>query len=117
MLKREVCTPLTLLAPPTTESANDNNQWVERLHERFRDTHELLVEVAKAIHRADALRTDWQQKGFNFEVSYSIWLYEPKPQCKYPHTLEPNRWSGPWKVTRRISLCAYSIKKVEATIA
>ena len=36
MLGKEVYTPLTLLAPPTPGQANDNNQWVEGLHERFR---------------------------------------------------------------------------------
>lgn len=116
MLGREVCTPLTLLAPPTPGQVN-TNQWVEQLHENFRDTHELVVEVTKASHRAEAPRADRRQKGFTFEVGNFVWLYEPKPQRKYPHKLEPNRWSGPWEVTRRISSCVYAIKKVGTATA
>ena len=116
MLGREVCTPLTLLAPPTPGQVN-TNQWVEQLHENFRDTHELVVEVTKASHRVEAPRADRRQKGFTFEVGNFVWLYEPKPQRKYPHKLEPNRWSGPWEVTRRISSCVYAIKKVGTATA
>ena len=117
MLGREVCTPLTLLAPSTSGQTIDNSQWVERLHERFRDTHELVVEVTKASHRAEVPGADRRQKGYTFEISNFVWLYEPKPQRKYPYKLEPNRWSGPWEVTKRISSCVYAIKKVGTTVA
>ena len=94
MLRGEVYTPLTVLARPTPGQANVN-QWVQQLHENFRDTHELVVEVTKACHRAEAPKADRRQKGFTFEVGNFVWLYEPKTQRKYLHKLEPNRWFGP----------------------
>ena len=60
MLGREICTPLTLLAPPAQRKVNVN-QWVEQLHENLRDTYKLVVNMTKASHRAKAPRAARRQ--------------------------------------------------------
>ena len=111
MLGREVVTPITLLAPPAP-GVEAETDWVQSLHKKFRDTHELVVETTKASHRADQVYADRRNKGLTFQVDSLVWLYEPKPRKRLTPKLDANRWSGPWIVLKVISQRVYLIKKV-----
>ena len=107
MLGREVATPVILLAgSPNTEQVVP---WVADLRRKFEDTHRLVVETTKAAQRSTKLYADQRQKGFNFDEGQLVWLYDLKPRRGVLHKLDANKWSGPWVVAKKISLCVYLI--------
>ena len=109
MLGREVRTPVTLLAPlpPGQEYETD---WGRDFHARFGDMHQLVTEVTKQKHRAEAPRHDRRCKNLTFNEGDLVWVYDPKQRRGKTPKLDPNRWSGPWKITRKVSKCTYCVK-------
>ena len=110
MMGREVETPLTLLAPPPTTTNNDI-PWVEALEDRFRDTYATVLTTTKNQLRTAKAYHDRRQKGLNFEAGASVWLYDPKVKKGVSPKLDARRWSGPWIIVRKISVCVYVIRK------
>ena len=109
MLGREVRTPVTLLAPLPPSQDYETN-WGRDFHARFGDMHQLVTEVTKQKHRAEAPRHDRRCKNLTFNEGDLVWVYDPKQRRGKTPKLDPNRWSGPWKITRKVSKCTYCVK-------
>ena len=109
MLGREVRTPVILLAPlpPGQEYETD---WVRDFHARFGDMHQLVTEVTKQKHRTEAPRHDRRCKNLTFNEGDLVWICDPKQRQRKTPKLDPNRWSGPRKITQKVSKCTYCIK-------
>jgi transposase InsO family protein len=110
MLGREVATPTTLLAPPPPDQ-EPRVEWVEQLHERFRDTHARVVEATKANQRAVKSYADRRQRDLYFEPGEQVWLYDPKPRRGQPHKIDAHKWDGPYVVEKRISAAVYVVRR------
>ena len=110
MLGREVNTPISLLAPPAPDTVQ-RTDWVESLHEKFRDTHERVVEVTGRQQQAGKFQADLKQKGYNFDEGSLVWLYDPKPKKGISPKLDAKRWAGPFRVIKRISQCVYCVRR------
>ena len=109
MLGREVRTPVTLLAP-LPPGQEYETEWGRDFHSRFGDMHQLVTETTKQKHRAEAPRQDRRCKNLVFKEGDLVWVYDPKQRRGKTPKLDPNRWSGPWKVTRKVSKCTYCVK-------
>jgi hypothetical protein len=110
MFGRETTTPVTLLAPPAP-AAVQQNDWVNSLHQRFRETHQLVVDNTQASQRVTKTYADRRQKNLIFQEGALVWLFEPKPRKNRSPKLDAERWTGPWVIIRSISACVYLIKK------
>jgi hypothetical protein len=108
MLGREVATPATLLSGPVNE-IEEQVEWVNNLRRKFEETHRIVTETTKAVHRTAKVYFDRKQKGYLFDEGQLVWVYDPKPKKNQSHKLDANKWSGPWVVTKRISACVYLV--------
>ena len=109
MFGREATTPATLLAPQAPD-AEPRHEWVDGLHQRFRDTYRLVVEATQASQRVTQRYANRRQKNMAFKKGDLVWLYEPKPRKGRSPKLNAEKWTGPWTIEKVISACVYLIK-------
>ena len=77
---------------------------------RFGNMQQLVTDVTKQKHRAEAPRHDRRCKQLTFNEGDLVWVYDPKQRRGKTPKLGHNRWPGPWKITRKISKCTYCVK-------
>jgi hypothetical protein len=107
MLGREVRVPLSLLVP-WPENEKPTTDYVAELKKRFEDAHQLATEKAEATHRSEQPRLDRKARQLCFQVGDLVRYWDPKPVKGVSHKLRSN-WRGPWKVTKVITSCTYTI--------
>ena len=90
MLGREVRTPVTLLAPLPPGQDYETERGRD-FHEKFGDMHQLVTEVTKQKHRAEASRHDRRCKQLTFNEGDLVWVHDPKQRRGKTPKLDPNR--------------------------
>ena len=109
MLGREVRIPVTLLIPLPSGQKYETD-WGRDFHARFGDMHQLATEVTKQKHRVEVPRHGRRCKNLTFNEGDLVWAYDPKQRQRKTPKLDPNKWSRPWKITRKVSKCTYCVK-------
>ena len=94
MLRREVKTPVTLLAPLLPGQEYETEQ-IRDFHEQIGEMHQLITEVMKQKHCAEAPRYDRHCKNLVFNEGDLVWVYDPKQRRAKTPKLDQNKWSGP----------------------
>ena len=94
--------------PPGQENYTSYHHYVKSLKNRIEVAHKWAREnINKAVARS---RMHYNRKMQSFEIGDLVWLFSPKVAKAGKRTKFASHWSGPWKVTKKLSDVTYRIK-------
>ena len=94
--------------PPGEEHYSSHHHYVRSLKNRIEVAHKWAREnINKAVARS---RTHYNRKVEIFELGDLVWLFSPKVARIGQRTKFASHWSGPWKITKKLSNVIYRIK-------